>query len=101
MFVYGVILKIQAAAALYLKSDGYILPGKIGAVGLWENQDKIKLCWKNWFDTFFSLNSWSAKRLNVTCQTVFHTWRALPVVPELCVVFYAHGCHQSLRAAHK
>ena len=36
----GVIRKIQAAAAVYLKADETILPEKIGAVGLWEKENK-------------------------------------------------------------
>ena len=42
MFVEGVIRRIQAAAPLYLKAEGSILPKKIG-----RKQNKIKLCWNN------------------------------------------------------
>ena len=50
MLVEGVIQEIEADAAMYLKADGSILPGKIGSVALWEKENKIKLRWNNWFD---------------------------------------------------
>ena len=50
MVVEGVIQKIEAATTLYLKADGTIMPGKIGAVASWEKENKIKLCWNSWFD---------------------------------------------------
>ena len=50
MLVEGVMQKIEAAAALYLKAEGTKLPGKIGAVASWEKVNKIKLRWNNWFN---------------------------------------------------
>ena len=50
MLVEGVIQEIEADAAMYLKADGSILPGKIGSVALWEKENKIKPRWNNSFD---------------------------------------------------
>lgn len=50
MLVEGVIRKIRAASALYLKQDGSIISGKVGHVAAWEKEHKIKLRWNNWFD---------------------------------------------------
>ena len=95
----AVLPKIEEAAAELLEANGSIKCGYVGKVEAWENENRIKLHWNNWFDVSFQMLFLSCcdRTLIPLCDcAVLRSREALPVVPELRVVFHAHGDHRPL-----